>query len=80
MGESVEMTELNELGDVGEVGDRSWATLDLVCGGIRGATKIGALMTEMGSAETRYWGGCGHGGAGGVGGGTWTCGYAGCCG
>jgi uncharacterized protein len=42
MGETVESVELNSLGIVG---DRTWATRDLERGGIRGAKKIGALMT-----------------------------------
>jgi uncharacterized protein YcbX len=41
MGVTVERAEL---GPLGLVGDRTWATRDLVRGGIRGAKKIGALM------------------------------------
>lgn len=42
IGERVETVELDELG---VVGDRTWAARDLERGGIRGAKKIGALMT-----------------------------------
>jgi hypothetical protein len=42
VGETVGSVELDELGIVG---DRTWATRDLERGGIRGAKKIGALMT-----------------------------------
>jgi uncharacterized protein len=41
-GEVVEQISLNELG---VVGDRTWATRDLVRGGIRGAKQLGALMS-----------------------------------
>lgn len=41
IGETVPTVQLDELG---VVGDRTWATRDLVRGGIRGAKKIGGLM------------------------------------
>lgn len=47
IGERLDTVELDELG---VEGDRTWATRDLERGGIRGAKKIGALMT-LGAAD-----------------------------
>ena len=49
IGEPIGTVQLDELGIVG---DRTWATRDLVRGGIRGAKKIGGLMQFAARATT----------------------------